>query len=160
MHPRTETLLYQGARAQIVEQVIKPKLVQNQIVICDRFFDSTIAYQGFGHIQDIRQVNMLVDYATGGLTPDLTILLDVNVEIGLARKGKSIEWNRLDAMDREFHERVREGYLRMAEIDARWIVIDANNGIERVHHDLISEVTKRLSFIGLIERDRSSSERI
>ena len=61
MHPRTETLLYQGARAQIVEQVIKPKLVQNQIVICDRFFDSTIAYQGFGHIQDIRQVNMLVD---------------------------------------------------------------------------------------------------
>ena len=94
------------------------------------------------------------------MTPDLTILLDVNVEIGLARKGKSIEWNRLDAMDREFHERVREGYLRMAEIDARWIVIDANNGIERVHHDLISEVTKRLSFIGLIERDRSSSERI
>jgi len=160
MHPRTETLLYQGARAQIVEQVIKPKLLEGQIVVCDRFFDSTIAYQGFGHMQDIRQINMLVDYATGGLEPDLTILLDVDVETGLNRKKKDGEWNRLEAMDREFHERVRKGYLKMADIDARWVVVNANNEIDRVRADLMMEVTNRLRSIGLMEGERRWFERI
>src|SRR5512139_2124138 len=98
MHPRTETLLYQAARAQIVEQVIRPHLAAGEIVLCDRYFDSTIAYQGYGHKQALTQVRPLVAYATGGLTPDLTILLDVDVEIGLQRKTREgKEWNRLDA---------------------------------------------------------------
>ena len=80
MHARTETLLYQAARAQIVEQVIKPRLADGEIVISDRYYDSTIAYQGYGHQQDLEQVRALVKYATGGLVPDLTILLDVDVE--------------------------------------------------------------------------------
>ena len=86
MHPRTETLLYQAARAQIVEQVIKPRLAAGEIVISDRYFDSTIAYQGYGHQQDLEQVRSLVRYATGGLNPDLTILLDCeDVAAGVAR---------------------------------------------------------------------------
>src|SRR5512139_2850819 len=98
MHPRAETLLYQAARAQIVEQVIRPRLAAGDIVLSDRYFDSTIAYQGYGHQQDLAQVRALVSYATGGLTPDLTILLDVDVEIGLRRKTREgKEWNRLDA---------------------------------------------------------------
>ena len=86
MHPRTETLLYQAARAQIVEQVIKPRLADGEIVISDRYYDSTIAYQGYGHQQDLEQVRALVKYATGGLVPDLTVLLDLDVEEGLKRK--------------------------------------------------------------------------
>jgi dTMP kinase len=97
MHPRTETLLYQAARAQIVEQVIKPRLDDGEIVISDRYYDSTIAYQGYGHQQDIEQVRALVKYATGGLDPDLTVLLDLDVEVGLKRKRKGDEWNRMDA---------------------------------------------------------------
>lgn len=161
MHPRTETLLFQAARAQLVEQEIKPSLDKGLIVICDRFFDSTMAYQGFGHGQDIVSINRLVEYATGGLTPDLTILLDVDVETGLKRKKDKAEWNRLDAYEIEFHQRVRAGYLKMAEadIDARWIVVDANNGIEEVRRDLIREVSKRLSLIGLIENEQRKIER-
>lgn len=159
MHPRTETLLYQAARAQIVEQQIKSRLKEGQIIICDRFYDSTVAYQGFGRCQDILVVNRLVEYATGGLTPDLTVLLDVDVEIGLARKETEKEWNRMDAMDKEFHQRVKEGYLKMANIDARWVVVNANNRIEQVRMDLVREVTNRLSYIGLIERERTSVER-
>lgn len=126
MHPRTETLLYQAARAQIVEQVIQPRLKVGEIVICDRYADSTIAYQGYGYQQDLEQVRALVKYATGGLVPDLTILLDVDVEIGLKRKQKADEWNRLDAYTVEFHHRVRAGYLEMAQQKpVRWRVVDA-----------------------------------
>src|SRR5512135_2855137 len=76
MHPRTETLLYQAARAQIVEQVIRPRLDRKEIVISDRYADSTIAYQGYGHCQNLDEVRALIRYATGGLIPDLTVLLD------------------------------------------------------------------------------------
>lgn len=109
MHPRTETLLYQAARAQFVEQVIRPRLALGEIVLSDRYYDSTLAYQGYGHQQDLEQVRALVRYATGGLIPDLTILLDVDVEIGLKRKQKADEWNRLDAYTVDFHRRVRAG---------------------------------------------------
>src|SRR6185503_11755158 len=107
MHPRTETLLYQAARAQIVEQVIKPRLAAGEIVISDRYYDSTIAYQGHGHQQDLEQVRALVKYATGGLDPDLTVLLDVDVEEGLQRKKKNNEeWNRMDDHAIQFYQRV------------------------------------------------------
>lgn len=126
MHPHTETLLYQAARAQIVEQVIKPRLADGEIVISDRYYDSTIAYQGYGHQQDLEQVRALVKYATGGLVPDLTVLLDVDIEEGLKRKKKDNEWNRLDAYTVEFHQRVRKGYHQMVEAEPhRWRVVDA-----------------------------------
>ncbi len=147
MHPRTETLLYQAARAQIVEQVIKPRLATGEIVVCDRYADSTIAYQGYGHQQDLDEVRSLVRYATGGLTPDLTILLDVEVEVGLKRKTKNgAEWNRLDAYTVEFHRRVRAGYLELVKAEpARWLVVDASRDWEAVQEALREVIMGKLA---------------
>jgi dTMP kinase len=145
MHPRTETLLYQAARAQIVEQVFKPRLEASEIVISDRYYDSTIAYQGYGHQQDLEQVRALVKYATGGLVPDLTILLDVDVEEGLRRKKKDNEWNRLDAYTLEFHQRVHAGYAEMVKQEPnRWVVVDANRSWEEVQEELRMAILGRL----------------
>jgi len=146
MHPRTETLLYQAARAQIVEQVIKPRLKADEIVISDRYYDSTIAYQGYGHQQDLEEVRMLVKYATGGLVPDLTVLLDVDVEVGLGRKKKNgAEWNRMDAHEIEFYQRVRAGYLEMVKQGpSRWVVIDAGKEWESVQEELRKVIEERL----------------
>lgn len=146
MHPRTETLLYQAARAQFVEQVIRPRLALGEIVLSDRYADSTLAYQGFGHQQDLEDVRALVRYATGGLTPDLTILLDVDVETGLQRKKKADEWNRLDAYTVEFHQRVRRGYLELVRQEpGRWMVLDAGRGWDDVQKALRQVVLERLS---------------
>jgi dTMP kinase len=144
MHPRTETLLYQAARAQFVEQVVRPHLAAGEIVISDRYADSTIAYQGYGHQQDLDQVRALIRYATGGLTPDLTILLDVDVEVGLRRKTKSNEWNRLDAYTVEFHQRVRAGYLELVKAEPeRWVVVNADRPWEVVQEDLRKKILER-----------------
>jgi dTMP kinase len=137
MHPHTETLLYQAARAQFVEQVVRPHLALGEVVISDRYADSTIAYQGYGHQQDLDQVRALVQYATGGLVPDLTVLLDVDVEVGLQRSARRHamggEWNRLDAYTLDFHRRVREGYLEMVKQEPkRWVVVDAGKPWEEV----------------------------
>jgi dTMP kinase len=146
MHPRTETLLYQAARAQIVEQVIKPRLADNEIVISDRYYDSTIAYQGYGHQQDIEHVRSLVKYATGGLDPDLTILLDVDVEVGLKRKKENgLEWNRMDAHEIQFYERVRNGYLEMVKAEPkRWITLDAARPWDDVQSELREKIIHAL----------------
>jgi dTMP kinase len=127
MQPRTELLLFQASRAQLVEQVIIPHLKQGGIVLCDRYADSTLAYQGYGHQQfELDQVRALIAFATGGLKPDLTLLLDVDVEIGLRRRLHGGEWNRLDAYELAFHQRVRQGYLQMAQEEPqRWVVVDA-----------------------------------
>jgi dTMP kinase len=145
MHPRTETLLYQAARAQFVEQVVRPRLALGEIVLSDRYADSTLAYQGYGHQQDLGQVRALISYATGGLVPDLTILLDLDIETGLKRKQKADEWNRLDAYTVEFHQRVRMGYLDMVKNEPhRWVVIDAGREWQQVQDDLRSTIIKRL----------------
>jgi len=145
MHARTETLLYQAARAQFVEQVIRPRLALGEIVLSDRYADSTIAYQGYGHQQDLEQVRALVRYATGGLVPDLTVLLDVDVEIGISRKTGSPEWNRLDAYTLEFHQRVRNGYLELVKQEPeRWVVVDAGKGWKEVQEELRKIITGAL----------------
>lgn len=147
MQPRTETLLYQAARAQIVEEVIRPRLAGGEIVISDRYYDSTIAYQGYGHRQDLEQVRALVRYATGGLVPDLTILLDIDVELGMERKRRDgAEWNRLDAYTLEFHQRVRAGYLEMVKQEpARWAVVDASQEWERVQGELREAIQRKVA---------------
>jgi dTMP kinase len=145
MHARTETLLYQAARAQIVEQVIKPRLADGQIVISDRYYDSTIAYQGYGHQQNLEQVRTLVKYATGGLVPGLTVLLDLDVEVGLKRKKKGDEWNRMDAYTVEFHQRVRAGYLEMVKAEPnRWVIVDAGQKWDNVQDELRKVVVAKL----------------
>jgi dTMP kinase len=128
MKPRTETLLFCAARAQLVEEILKPRLEQNDIVILDRYADSTIAYQGYGHQNDIELIKHVLFFTTGGLKPDLTLLLDIEPEIGLRRRQKGgVEWNRLDAYQLELHQRVRRGYLEMAQAEPeRWRIIDAS----------------------------------
>jgi dTMP kinase len=146
MQPRTEILLFQAARAQHVEQVIRPALQQGSIVICDRFADSTLAYQGFGEGGDLPTLRMLVDFATAGLKPDLTLLLDIDAETGiLRRKNCGGEWNRLDANKLAYHERVRHGYLQLArEEPARWVTIDACQAPEQVQSALRTAILPRL----------------
>lgn len=145
MNPRTEILLFQASRAQLVEQVIRPHLDRGGIVVSDRYADSTLAYQGYGHQIDIESLRVLVSFATGGLKPDLTILLDVDVEIGLRRKELKGEWNRLDAYDLEFHQRVRQGYLQLVQAEPqRWVVIDASQSPVQVQNELRQVVAERL----------------
>ena len=126
LHPRTEILLFLASRAQLVEQVIKPALREGKLVLSDRFGDSTLAYQGYGHGIDLSTLRAMLAFATDNLKPDLTLLLDVDVEIGLQRKRKEDEWNRLDAYELAFHQRVREGYHELCRQEPkRWRVIDA-----------------------------------
>ena len=137
LHPRTEILLFLAARAQLVEQVIKPALQDGKIILCDRYGDSTLAYQGYGHGLDLEQLRRMLDFATDHLKPDLTILLDLDVKTGLMRKKAEDEWNRLDAYEALFHERVREGYLQLArEEPERWRIVDASQAIDAVQEDL------------------------
>lgn len=133
LHPCTEILLFLASRAQLVEQVIKPALREGKLVLCDRFGDSTLAYQGYGHGLNLDTLRTMLDFATDKLKPDLTLLLDVDVETGLQRKRKEDEWNRLDAYALAFHQRVREGYHELCRQEPeRWRVIDAMQPKEAV----------------------------
>jgi dTMP kinase len=145
MHPRTEILLFLAARAQLVEEVIRPALARGRIVLCDRYADSTLAYQGYGHGVDLETLRQLLDFATGGLQPDLTFLLDVDPLIGLRRKRKEGEWNRLDAYDESFHQRVRAGYRQLAQSEPqRWVIVDAAQPPDAVQSVLRQHVLARL----------------
>jgi dTMP kinase len=126
MHPRTEILLFQASRAQLVEQVIRPHLAQGGVVLSDRYADSTLAYQGYGRQWDLVTLRTLIDFATGGLKPDLTLFFDLDVEEGLRRRSQGGEWNRLDALQVAFYQRVRRGYQELAAAEpGRWVTIDA-----------------------------------
>ncbi len=141
MHPRTEILLFQASRAQLVEQCIRPSLEQGSVVICDRYADSTLAYQGYGHGTELQQLRLLLDFATGELYPDLTFLLDIDPEEGLKRKRSGGEWNRLDAYALNFHQRVRQGYQELAAAaPQRWVTIDASQPVDQVQ-EIIRRVT-------------------
>jgi dTMP kinase len=146
LQPRTEILLFCAARVQLVEEVIRPDLANGSVVICDRYADSTLAYQGYGHGLDVTFLRRLLDFATGGLWPDLTLLLDIESEQGLNRKRKCEgEWNRLDAYSVAFHKRVRQGYLELARQEPqRWQVIDASQPWEMVQSALRSAIMEKL----------------
>ena len=145
MQPRTEILLYCAARAQLVGQVIRPHLQSGGVVLCDRYADSTLAYQGYGRRLDLQTLRMILDFATGGLAPDLTLYLDIDVEAGLKRKKTGgDEWNRMDDLEVEFYRRVRSGYLEMVEQDpARWVVVDAARSAETIAGEIWERVEKR-----------------
>lgn len=145
MHPRTEILLFQASRAQLVEQLIRPALAEHQVVLCDRYADSTLAYQGYGHQVNLVTLRAIVDFATGGLKPDLTLLLDIEVEEGLRRRSHSGKWDRLDGYELDFHQRVRAGYLELMETEPqRWVCIDASQPFERVQSEMRTRVLERL----------------
>jgi dTMP kinase len=132
-------LLFSASRAELVHQVIQPALAAGRVVICDRYTDSTLAYQGYGDglpLDDIRTANRL---ATGGLTPDLTYLLDVSVEVGLRRRAGAGDWNGIDARESAFHQRVREGFLALARAEpVRFRVIDASMCLDQVQDALLA----------------------
>jgi len=145
MDPRAEILLFSASRAQIVHQVIRPHLDAGGVVVCDRFYDSTLAYQGYGHGLDLEALQVITDFATGGLRPDLTLLLDLPAEAGLERRKSGGQWNRLDAYDLAFHQRVRQGYFALAEAEpARWVKIDAACSADEVQAAIRRAVDARL----------------
>jgi dTMP kinase len=142
----TELLLYSASRAQLVAEVIQPALAAGCVVLCDRYSDSTIAYQGYGRGLSLADLQHVTRFATGGLKPDLTLLLDIDVARGLARRsGAGMEMNRLDLETVEFHQRVRAGYHRLAAAEAgRWVIVDADRPNEAIQADIRAEVTKWL----------------
>jgi dTMP kinase len=145
MGARTETLLFQAARAQLVDQVIYPHLEKGGIVISDRYADSTLAYQGYGRGVDLAQLRSLLAFTTNKLIPDLTLLLDLDVEEGLKRRIKGGEINRLDACELEFYHRVRKGYRELVELEPhRWVVIKADLPEQEVSAKIWEVVSSRL----------------
>jgi dTMP kinase len=151
MLPTTEFLLFSAARAQHVGQVIRPHLEQGGIVLCDRYADSSLAYQGYGYGRDVELLRAITHYATGGLVPHLTLFIDLPVEVGLQRKarGSGDSWNRLEQMGIEYHERVRRGYLAMAaEEPERWVVLDGTHDLRQIQAEIRRLVTERRQILG------------
>ncbi len=138
MAASAEILLYSASRAQLVNELVRPSLAANKIVLCDRFFDSTYAYQGYGRGLDLASLQMITRFATGGLKPDLTLMLDIDVSRGIARRvDNNEEMNRLDLEKIEFHERVRQGYFALIDAEPdRWRVIDADRPIDVIQSEL------------------------
>jgi dTMP kinase len=146
MDAGAEILLYSADRAQHVVQRIRPALAAGQVVVSDRYADSTLAYQGYGRGLDLETLRTITDFATGGLTPNLTLYLDIVPEEGLQRRQMGgDEWNRLDAEAPEFHQRVRAGYLELVTQEPqRWAVIDGNRPVEEVQAEIRARVEARL----------------
>ncbi len=138
----TETLLHFAARRDHVEKLIRPALEEGAVVLCDRFADSTLAYQGHGHGLDLKIVEAIRDATIGGLKPDLTFLLDLPAEEGLKRAARSQSYERLPL---EFHQCLRDGFRTMARAEPeRFVVVDATQSAEKVTEILLSEIKKRL----------------
>jgi dTMP kinase len=140
--PLTELLLFNASRAQLVEKIIKPALKKGEIVISDRFTDSTVAYQGYGRGLDLELIRAANKTATSGLKPDLTILLDIPVEEGLARKSKQ-KPDRFHQENLAFHNRIRKGFLKLSsEEPQRWLVIDARQSRAKISQLVWERVNK------------------
>jgi dTMP kinase len=151
MSARAEILLYSASRAQLVEQVILPHLAQGGIVLCDRYADSTYAYQGYGRQLDFETLRLITNFATQSLKPDLTVYLDLPVEEGLRRKSAANvtgegEWNRMDQLELAFHQRVRAGYLEMAKKEPeRWLIVDASAPVDQINQIICRRVEQVLA---------------
>lgn len=145
--PRAEALLYAADRAQNIATVVRPAVERGEIVIQDRYLDSSIAYQGAGRVLDGAEVRELSLWATEGLLPDLTVLLDVDVTVGRARLDDAKKpYDRLEAEAAEFHIRVREAYLALAEAEPeRFLVLDATRSIDELAADIRNRVSDLLA---------------
>jgi dTMP kinase len=141
----TELLLYAADRAQHIEEELKPNLAMGKYILCDRYTDSTIAYQGYGRGLDMSLINNLNQIATGGLTSDITIWLDVDVEVGLSRKRGQAKLDRIEQETIAFHRRVQRGYTELAASNPSRIVrIDGNNSQDIVQKSIQDILQKRL----------------
>jgi dTMP kinase len=151
MDARTELFLYAASRRQHVVELIRPSLERGAIVLCDRFTDATLAYQGFGRLLDLDRLRSINDWATEGTAPDLTLIFDVPEALGLERakaRNRMLDLqreSRLEGEDLRFHRRVREGYLALAaENPRRYAVIDARGSLEEVFARTVAELNRRL----------------
>jgi dTMP kinase len=165
MAPTTETLLFSAARAQLVSELVRPYLEQGGIVLCDRYADSTYAYQGYGLGRDLDELHAITAVATGGLQPNLTIFLELSVEEGLNRKWASArgpamgaaptsppEWNRLDARDLAYHQRVAAGFQELMRRDPhRWRRFDARLPVAELAQLIEAEVEPLLAPVRRLE---------
>jgi len=143
--PLTELLLFNASRAQLVSEIIRPKLESGITVICDRYADSTTVYQGYGRGLDLGIVQTINNVATQGLKPDLTVLLDMSVELGLDRK-RNRRYDRFEQEEIAFHQRVREGYLKLAANEPeRWLIIDATQPKEKIAQIIWQKISQLLS---------------
>ncbi|MCI0580528.1 MAG: dTMP kinase [Chloroflexi bacterium] len=141
-----EVLLYSASRAQLVHEIIRPAISAGHIVLSDRYADSTLAYQGYGRGLDLGDLDRITRFATGGLKPDLTILLDLDVQYGLSRRAAGgLEMNRMDLQTLDFYRRVREGYRELARAEPkRWVVVDAERPVDAVQADVRRAIEERL----------------
>ena len=148
---RAEALLMNASRAQLVAQVIRPAVARGQTVICDRFADSTLAYQGAGRGLAMHDLTSVISFATAGLRPDLTVLLDVPVEVGLSRKrapAAAEEWNRFEAETLAFHARVRDAYRQLARQEpTRWRCFDGQQSADDIAAQIWREVAARMGLV-------------
>ena len=149
MQPRAELLLFCASRAQLVGEIIQPHLASGGIVLCDRYADSTLAYQGYGHGLPIEDIKQILRFATGGLRPDLTIYLDLLPEKGLARRRagtfQGVDWNRLDDMELAFHQRVYHGYQTMIGAEPeRFAIVNADQEPEKITENILAMLRPRL----------------
>ena len=134
---RCESLLFLADRAQHVDNMILPAIENGQIVLCDRYTDSTVAYQGYGRQQNLERIKKLNDFATNLLKPDLTFVFDIDVETSMQRVGK--EKDRMESEGKEFHNRVRNGYLKLAEEEPNRVkVLDAAKSIDEIHEEVVN----------------------
>ena len=145
MCAETEVLLYAASRAQHVQEKIKPALKEGKIVLCDRFVDASIAYQGFGLGLGEEMVRLINHFATDGVTPSLTFLLDISPEEGLRRLKKRAELDRIERKDLDYHRKVREGFLKLASREKRFVTIDASRQIDVIHREILSTVRRFLA---------------
>lgn len=144
MSHMTELLLYAASRAQLVNQVIEPALLDGKAVICDRFVESSAVYQGIGRGLGVDTVYEVNNYALGDVKPKLTIFMDLDAEDGIKRKEKQTKLDRMELEDIMFHKRVVEGYRKLATLYPERIVpIDATLSIEEIHSRIVREVEKR-----------------
>nr|WP_251129579.1 MULTISPECIES: dTMP kinase [unclassified Exiguobacterium] len=145
MTPRVEMMLYAASRAQNVEQVIRPALERGAIVLCDRFIDASIAYQGYGLQYDLDQIRSLNEWATNGLTPDLTFLFDLRPERANERMKDRGQLDRIESRDQTFHERVYKGFQTLLkQYPERIIRIDADQSIECIQDEVLDYIIERL----------------
>jgi dTMP kinase len=145
--PEAQVLLYSAARAQLVRDVIRPALEAGRIVIADRYYDSTLAYQGHGHGVSLDLIRDVTALAVAGLVPDRTFLLDVPIQVGLDRSGwrAAAKWDRFEVLEADFHERVREGYRRLAAAEpGRWVLVNGDRDEHAISTDIRREVDSLL----------------
>jgi len=144
--PETEAFLLEASRAELVAHVIRPALAAGRVVVCDRYDDSTLAYQGGGRGLDTDVLRAMNRFATGGLVPDLTFLFDVDPAVGLGRRAGAGDANRLDVEPEPFHRRVHDAYRALAGRDpARWVVVDAAGRPDAIEQAIAAAVESKLA---------------